>query len=117
MTPMRKPILRTFALRRAGLGGRACRDPRSGETACSTGQAVDPVEAIAATIRHLSAISVSVSSAVTEQAAVTRDMSANMHVAARGVETVRRTVDGIAEAAGDVDRSVQKVSSAARALA
>jgi methyl-accepting chemotaxis protein len=83
----------------------------------STNQAVDAIEAIAKTIAHLSEISLSVSSAVTQQASVTRDMSVNMHTAAQSVEMVRRNMDGIALAAGDVDGSVRKVSAAARALA
>jgi methyl-accepting chemotaxis protein len=72
---------------------------------------------VAQTIAHLSEISLSVSSAVTEQAAVTRDMSVNMQNAARSVEIVRQNVDGIAAAASDVDGSVRKVGTAARALA
>jgi len=83
----------------------------------STNQAVHAIEAIGRTIGHLSEISLSVSSAVTEQAAVTRDMSVNMQNAAQSVELVRRTMDGIARAASDVDASVQAVSGAARALA
>ncbi|KQP06631.1 hypothetical protein ASF28_16390 [Methylobacterium sp. Leaf99] len=83
----------------------------------STNQAVRAIEAIGRTIGHLSEISLSVSSAVTEQAAVTRDMSVNMHNAAQSVELVRQTMDGIARAAHDVDASVQAVSGAARALA
>ncbi|KQP58942.1 methyl-accepting chemotaxis protein [Methylobacterium sp. Leaf112] len=83
----------------------------------STNRAVHAIEAIGRTIGHLSEISLSVSSAVTEQAAVTRDMSVNMQNAAQSVELVRQTMDGIARAAHDVDASVQAVSGAARALA
>ena len=83
----------------------------------STSEAVQAIEGIASTIAHLSEISMSVSSAVTEQAAVTRDMAVNMHTAAQSVEQVRQNMDGIAHAAGDVDASVRKVSAAARALA
>jgi methyl-accepting chemotaxis protein len=83
----------------------------------STGQAVQAVEAIATTIRQLSEISFSVSSAVTEQAAVTHDMSVNMQTAACSVERVRQTMGHIVQAAHEVDTSVQKVSSTARALA
>ncbi|MCK2054586.1 PAS domain-containing methyl-accepting chemotaxis protein [Methylobacterium sp. 37f] len=83
----------------------------------STSQAVNAIEAIARTIAHLSEISLSVSSAVTEQAAVTRDMSVNMQTAAQSVEQVRQSMDGIAQAAHDVDGSVRKAGAAARALA
>jgi methyl-accepting chemotaxis protein len=54
---------------------------------------------------------------VTEQAAVTRDMSVNMQNAARSVEVVRQNMDGIAAATIDVDASVRKAGVAARALA
>ena len=83
----------------------------------STGQAVQAIDAVAGTIRQLSEISLSVSTAVTQQAAATRDMSANMQAAARSVAVVHRTMDEIAQATQEVDQSVQKVSSAALALA
>ncbi|MFF8799529.1 MULTISPECIES: PAS domain S-box protein [unclassified Methylobacterium] len=83
----------------------------------STGQAVQAIDAVAGTIRQLSEISLSVSTAVTQQAAATRDMSANMQAAARSVAVVHRTMDEIAQASQEVDQSVQKVSSAALALA
>ena len=83
----------------------------------STNQAVNAIEAIARTIGQLSEISLSVSSAVTQQSAVTRDMSVNMQNAASSVELVRNNMDGIAQAAGEVDASVQKVAVAARAIA
>ena len=83
----------------------------------STDRAVEAIRAIAATIGNLSEISMSVSSAVTEQAAVTQDISNNMQVAARSVDAVRRNAQGIADAAGEIDASVQKVTAAARAIA
>ncbi len=82
----------------------------------STRQAVDAIGAIARTIGHLSALSLGVSTAVTRQAAATREMSLNMQVAAEGVERVRLNVDGIAQAADAVDASVQKVGASVRAL-
>jgi len=82
----------------------------------STNQAVYAIEAIGRSIRHLSEISLSVASAVNEQAAVTRDMSVNMQHAAQSVEHIRQTMDGIVQAAQDVDKSVRAVNDAARAL-
>ncbi|GJD98045.1 methyl-accepting chemotaxis protein [Methylobacterium iners] len=87
-----------------------------GAVQAATGQAVQAIEAITMTIENLCQISLSVSSAVTEQSAVTRDMSLNMHTAAGSVEVVRQNMDAIARAAGDVDSAVQKVTAAARAL-
>ncbi|WP_232628553.1 methyl-accepting chemotaxis protein [Methylobacterium sp. Leaf118] len=83
----------------------------------STSRAVEAIRAIASTIANLSEISMSVSSAVTEQAAVTQEISTNMQTAARNVEAVRRNAVGIADAAGAIDASVQKVTEAARAIA
>lgn len=83
----------------------------------STDRAVEAIRSIAATIGNLSEISMSVSSAVTEQAAVTQEISTNMQTAARNVDAVRRNAEGIAAAAGEIDASVQKVTAAARAIA
>ena len=83
----------------------------------STGKAVDAIRAIATTIAALSEISMSVSSAVTEQAAVTQEIATNMQNAARNVDAVRRNAEGIAQAAGEIDASVQKVTASARAIA
>jgi methyl-accepting chemotaxis protein len=44
-------------------------------------------------------------------------MSVNMQNAASSVELVRNNMDGIAQAAGEVDASGQKVAVAARAIA
>jgi methyl-accepting chemotaxis protein len=78
---------------------------------------VAAIDGIGATIEQLSAISLSVSSAVTEQAAVTRDMTENMQSAAQSVAAVHAAMAEIAASAGVVDASVRKVSEAARALA
>ena len=82
-----------------------------------TARAVAAIDGIGGTIEELSAISLSVSSAVTEQAAVTRDMTENMQSAAQSVESARAAIAEIAASAGLVDASVRKVSEAARALA
>ena len=82
-----------------------------------TARAVAAIDGIGATIEQLSEISLSVSSAVTEQAAVTRDMTENMQSAAHSVESARAAIAEIAASAGLVDASVRKVSEAARALA
>jgi methyl-accepting chemotaxis protein len=83
----------------------------------SSARAVEAIRAIVSTITDLSEISMSVSSAVTEQAAVTQEIATNMQTAARSVESVRGNADGIAYAASEVDQSVQKVTASARALA
>ncbi len=82
-----------------------------------TAKAVSAIDGIGTTIEQLSAITLSVSSAVTEQAAVTRDLTENMQSAAYSVDTARAAMADIAASAARVDESVRKVSEAARALA
>ncbi|GEP02751.1 methyl-accepting chemotaxis protein [Methylobacterium oxalidis] len=88
-----------------------------GAVQSATAQAVGAIESVTRTIGALSEIALSVSSAVTEQSAVTRDMAANMQNAADSVSTVRGSMASIAQAADAVDASVRKVAAAARALA
>ncbi|MBX9933904.1 MAG: PAS domain S-box protein [Methylobacterium sp.] len=83
----------------------------------STDQAVAAIRTVTAVIRHLSEISLSVSSAVTQQAAVTRDMSLNMQTAANGVERVRQNTSAIAAATQEVGSSVSTMTQVARKLA
>ena len=83
----------------------------------STEKAVAAIQTIAQAIQHLSAISLSVSSAVTEQAAVTQDMTLNMQTAADGVERVRQNTTAVAAAAAQVGSSVRTMAQAARKLA
>ncbi|WP_267426679.1 PAS domain-containing methyl-accepting chemotaxis protein [Methylobacterium sp. GC_Met_2] len=82
-----------------------------------TAKAVSAIDGIGVTIEQLSAITLSVSSAVTEQAAVTRDLTENMQSAAHSVDMARAAMADIATSAAQVDRSVRQVSEAARALA
>jgi len=82
-----------------------------------TAKAVSAIDGIGSTIEQLSAITLSVSSAVTEQAAVTRDLTENMQSAAHSVDTARAAMADIAASATQIDESVRKVSEAARALA
>ncbi|MBD8907652.1 methyl-accepting chemotaxis protein [Methylorubrum zatmanii] len=83
----------------------------------SSAKAVEAIQAIVSTITNLSEISMSVSSAVTEQAAVTQEIANNMQTAAQNVEAVRRNTDGIARVAGEIDTAVQKVTATARSIA
>ncbi|MCJ2071522.1 PAS domain-containing methyl-accepting chemotaxis protein [Methylobacterium sp. J-030] len=82
-----------------------------------TAKAVSAIDGIGTTIEQLSAITLSVSSAVTEQAAVTRDLTENMQSAAHSVDAARAAMADIAASSAQVDESVRKVSEAARALA
>lgn len=72
----------------------------------STHRAVEAIRAITATIGNPSEISIGVSSAVIEQAAVTQWTSKNMQVAARSIDAVRCNAQSIVDAAGEIHASV-----------
>jgi methyl-accepting chemotaxis protein len=59
----------------------------------------------------------STAGAVEEQSAVTRDMSQNMQTAAQAVEGITNSVQAIAHAAGEADRSTKDVREASAAFA
>ncbi|WP_019644243.1 methyl-accepting chemotaxis protein [Novispirillum itersonii] len=63
----------------------------------NTREAVSAIQAIGGTISRINAISSAIASAVEEQTAVTRDLSANMQSTSSGVGTI---TDSIAEIAG-----------------
>ncbi|MGY2050902.1 methyl-accepting chemotaxis protein [Methylobacterium sp. JK268] len=83
----------------------------------ATKDAVGVIRSVTEAIGHLSGISLSVSAAVAQQTAVTRDMSVNMQSAATQVAEVQASIDRIRQASGEVDEVVRKVATAARALA
>ncbi|WP_333825066.1 methyl-accepting chemotaxis protein [Pinisolibacter sp.] len=87
------------------------------EVQSTTKEAVGAISGISQTIGRINEISTSIASAVEEQEAVTRDMSANMQVAAEGVETITRGMNEIATATRRVDDATRKVKEASRALA
>ena len=83
----------------------------------NTRRAVDAISGISSTIGRINEISTAIASAVEEQEAVTRDMSSNMQVAARGVESIDRGMRDIAGLTRDVDTATRKVKEASRAIA
>ena len=87
------------------------------EVQSTTKEAVGAISGISQTIGRINEISTNIASAVEEQEAVTRDMSANMQVAAEGVETITRGMNEIATATRRVDDATRKVKEASRALA
>ncbi len=83
----------------------------------TTREAVGAISGISQTIARINEISTNIATAVEEQEAVTRDMSANMQVAAEGVGTITRGMNEIAAATRRVDDAARKVKDASRALA
>ena len=83
----------------------------------NTREAVDAIGAISETISQINGISTNIATAVEQQSAVTRDMSANMHVAAQGVESITTGMNDIANATRQVDEATRKVKEASRAIA
>lgn len=83
----------------------------------NTREAVDAIASISQVIGQINDISTNIASAVEEQAAVTRDMSANMNTAAQGVDSITRGMTEIAAATREVDGAVRKVKQASQALA
>ena len=83
----------------------------------TTREAVGAISGISQTIARINEISTNIATAVEEQEAVTRDMSANMQVAAEGVETITRGMNEIATATRRVDEATRRVKEASRALA
>ncbi|WP_020185712.1 PAS domain-containing methyl-accepting chemotaxis protein [Methylopila sp. 73B] len=83
----------------------------------STSGVVEAIRLVVATIQQIHNASTNIASAVEEQSAVTQDMSANMHEAARAVETVTESLNSIARSAADIDAATQQVRAASRSIA
>lgn len=75
----------------------------------ATKNAVNAIGEIAAVISEVNTISVSISSAVEEQACVTRDISGNMETATRAVSNISDGVEGVAAATNQIHASTEKV--------
>lgn len=83
----------------------------------TTQQAVAALSAIGQRITEINTISVSIASAVEEQAAVTRDMSMNMQTASQGVDTIMENMSAIAASTQQVDTATRQVRQASMQLA
>jgi methyl-accepting chemotaxis protein len=83
----------------------------------STEGAVSAIGDISTTIVRISEISTAIATAVEEQSAVTAEMSANMRVAAEGVQAISTSMNMIARSTGDIDEATAKVRTASRSLA
>jgi methyl-accepting chemotaxis protein len=83
----------------------------------ATNEAAEAIGAISKTIGQINEISGAIAAAVEEQDAVTREMSANMQVAADGVSTISRGMTDIAQATSAAEAAANKVKETSRALA
>ncbi|MFC6199043.1 methyl-accepting chemotaxis protein [Ponticaulis profundi] len=78
---------------------------------------VSAIEGIEKIITDVNAISMSISGAVEEQAAVTRDISSNMMEATNAVGNISDGINTIAEATREVQGSTQKVKALSASIA
>jgi methyl-accepting chemotaxis protein len=83
----------------------------------SSARAQGVIETITGTIGDINGISLSISAAVEEQAAVTNDMSHNMGEAAAGVEMITRSMEEVATLTRNADKGIKGVVEAAREAA
>ncbi len=83
----------------------------------ATRSAVAAIEIISKVIEEVNDISVSISSAVEEQACVTRDISTNMGDATVAVNNISQGVHGIAEATNLIQTATEKVKSMSSRIA
>ena len=83
----------------------------------ATRSAVAAIQSITKVIDDVNSISVSISSAVEEQAVVTRDISSNMSEATRAVSHISEGITSIADATREIESSTQKVKALSAALA
>jgi methyl-accepting chemotaxis protein len=75
---------------------------------------VEAIGSIQGTIVKLNEVSTAISSAVEQQSAVTREMSASMQTAAQGVGAITTNLERIARAAEQADSATQQLRTAAR---
>lgn len=87
-----------------------------GEIQGATGQTVDAIRSIGATIRQMSEIATTIASAVEEQGAATREIATNVHQAAQGTGEIATNIEGVSRTAGDTGAAASQVLSAAGEL-
>jgi methyl-accepting chemotaxis protein len=87
-----------------------------GDIQGATGQTVEAIRSIGATIRQMSEIATSIASAVEEQGAATREIATNVHQAAQGTTDIASNIEGVSRAAIDTGAAAAQVLSAAGEL-
>ncbi len=87
-----------------------------GDIQGATGQTVEAIRSIGATIRQMSEIATSIASAVEEQGAATREIATNVQQAAQGTNDIATNIEGVSRAASDTGAAAAQVLSAAGEL-
>ena len=87
-----------------------------GEIQGATGQTVEAIRSIGATIRQMSEIATAIASAVEEQGAATREIATNVQQAAQGTGEIASNIEGVSRAASDTGAAASQVLSAAGEL-
>ena len=82
----------------------------------STGQTVDAIRSIGATIRQMSEIATAIASAVEQQGAATREIASNVQQAAQGTSDIATNIEGVSQAAGETGSAASQVLGAAGEL-
>lgn len=84
-----------------------------GAVQTSSSLAKDVIDRISQTITEINSISISISAAVEEQAAVTEDMSRNMHEAAAGVSSITDSMERVAGFTREADLKIRDIQARA----
>jgi methyl-accepting chemotaxis protein len=87
-----------------------------GEIQGATGQTVDAIHNIGATIRQMREIATAIACAVEEQGAATREIAANVQQAAQGTGETATNIEGVSHAASETGAAASQVLSAAGEL-
>jgi methyl-accepting chemotaxis protein len=87
-----------------------------GDIQGATGQTVEAIRSIGATIRQMSEIATSIASAVEEQGAATREIATNVHQAAQGTSDIATNIEGVSHAASETGAAAAEVLTAAGEL-
>jgi methyl-accepting chemotaxis protein len=87
-----------------------------GSIQASTSSAERAIESIIGIIRNIGDISATISDAVNRQAAVTRDISGNMHQASAGVQAITESISDISRATSSIESATLKAREASRKL-
>ncbi len=82
----------------------------------ASGQTVEAIRSIGATIRQMSEIATTIASAVEEQGAATREIATNVHQAAQGTSDIATNIEGVSRAASDTGSAASQVLGAAGEL-
>ncbi len=82
----------------------------------ATTEAAKALNSITSYVTDLDKIAARIATAIDQQAAVTREVAGNMHVAAQGVESMKQSVGAIAESTSHIETATERVREASSAI-